>query len=84
MVQVAEWRKYRLSDLKELRTKLASKVMRKPSEIIDLIYSYQRMITVRKELAQLNVMFKLLVETQEECQERQKAEGVHLQRYVAY
>ena len=32
---MAEWRKYRLSDLKELRTKLASKVMRKPSEIID-------------------------------------------------
>ena len=56
--------KYRLSQLVKKRTKPIFRVIRKSSEINDLIdVLYQVMTTVREELAQLNDMFiKLLAE----------------------
>ena len=42
---------------------------RKSSEIDDLMYSYQNSITVKKELAQLNDMCRMLVEIHEEQEE---------------
>ena len=45
------------------------RTIRKSSKIDDLMYSYQNSITVKKELAQLNDMCKMLVEIHEEQEE---------------
>ena len=59
-------REYRLSTLENKRAKLVSRLLRKSSEIDDLMYSYQNNITVKEELAQLNDMFKMLLDMHEE------------------
>ena len=59
-------REYRLSTLENKRARLISRLLRKSSEIDDLMYSYQNSITVKEELAQLNDMFKMLVSIHEE------------------
>ena len=46
--------------------KLVSRLLRKSSKIDDLMYLYQNRITVKEELAQLNDMFKMLVDIHEE------------------
>ena len=48
--------------LEKKRSKLVSRVIRKSSEIDDLMYSFQNGIAVKEELQQLNDMFKMLVE----------------------
>ena len=45
------------------------RTVRESSEIDDLMYSYQNSITVKKELAQLNDMCRMLVEIHEEQEE---------------
>ena len=45
------------------------RTIRKSSEIDDRMYSYQNSITVKKELAQLNDMCRMLVEIHEEQEE---------------
>ena len=62
-------REYRLSTLENKRAKLVSRLLRKSSEIDDLMYSYQNSITVKEELAQLNYMFKMLVDIHEEFEQ---------------
>ena len=59
-------REYRLSTLENKRAKLVSRLLRKSSEIDDLMYSYQNSITVKEELVQLNDMFKMVVGIHEE------------------
>ena len=55
--------------LLEIKTsKLVSRVIRKSSEIDDLMYSFQNGIAVKEELQQLNDMFKILVEVHEEVE----------------
>ena len=65
-------REYRLSTLENKRAKLVSRLHRKSSEIDDLMYSYQNSITVKEELAQLNSMFKMLVDIHEEFEQIEK------------
>ena len=54
--------------LEKKRSKLVSRVIRKSSEIDDLMYSFQNGIAVKEELQQLNDMFKMLVEIHEELE----------------
>ena len=58
-------REYCLSTLENKHAKLVSRLLRKSSEIDDLMYCYQNSITVKEELAQLNGMFKMLVDIHE-------------------
>ena len=55
-------REYKMALLEKKRSKLVSRVIRKSSEIDDLMYSFQNGIAVKEELQQLNDMFKMLVE----------------------
>ena len=59
-------RECHLSTLKNYHARLVSRLLRKSSKIDDLMYSYQNSITVKEELAQLNGMFKMLVDIHEE------------------
>ena len=61
-----------MSTLENKRAKLVSRLLRKSSEIDDLMYSYQNSITVKEELAQLNSMFKMLVDIHEEFEQTEK------------
>ena len=65
-------REYRLSTLENKRARLISRLLRKSSEIDDLMYSYQNSITVKEELPQLNDMFKMLVDIHEEFKQIDK------------
>ena len=58
-----------MSTLEKKRAELVSRLLRKSSEIDDLMYSYQNSITVKEELAQLNYMFKMLVDIHEEFEQ---------------
>ena len=49
-----------------------SRLLRKSSEIDDLKYAYQNSITVKENLAQLNDMFKMLVDIHEEFEQTDK------------
>ena len=62
-------RQYRLAVLEKCHVKQVARTIRKSSDIDDLIYSYQKNITVKEELAQLNNMFRILVEIHEEQEE---------------
>ena len=61
-----------MSTLEKKRAKLVSRLLRKSSEIDDLMYSYQNSITVKEELAQLNYMLKMLVDIHEEFEQIDK------------
>ena len=61
-------KEYKMALLEKRRSKLISKVIRKPREIDDLMYSFQNGITVKEELQQLNDIFKMLVEIHEELE----------------
>ena len=61
-----------MSTLENKRAKLVSRLLRKSSEIGDLMYSHQNSITVKEELAQLNDMFKMLVDIHEEFEQIDK------------
>ena len=65
-------RKYSLFTLENKLAKLVSRLLRKCSEIDDLMCSYQNSITVKEELAQLNDMFKMLVDIHEEFEQIDK------------
>ena len=62
-------RQYRLAVLEKRQAKLVARTTRKSSEIDDLMYSHQNSITAKEELAQLNNMFRMLVEIHEEQEE---------------
>ena len=65
-------REYCLSTLENKHVKLVFRLLGKSSEIDDLIYSYQNSITVKEELAQLNDLFKMLVDIHEEFEQIDK------------
>ena len=60
------------STLENNHAKLVSRHLRKSSKIDDFMYSFQNSITVKEELAQLNDMFKMLVDSHEELEQRDK------------
>ena len=59
---------YKMSLLEKERSKLVSRLIRKSSEIDDLIYTFQNGIAVKDELQQLNDKFKTLIEIHEELE----------------
>ena len=61
-------REYKMALLEKKRSKLVSRVIRKSSEIDDLMYSFQNGIAVKEELQKLNDMFEMLVEIHEELE----------------
>ena len=61
-----------MSTLEKKRAKLVSRLLRKSTEIDDLMYSYQNSITVKEELAQLNDTFTMLVDIHEEFEKIEK------------
>ena len=61
-------REYRTSIL-DKKLSLVLRVIRKSSEINDLLYSYQNSTTVKEELAQLNNIYNLIVEINDEMTE---------------
>ena len=61
-------KKYKMALLEKRKSKLVSRVIRKSSEIDELMYSFQNGIAVKEELQQLNDMFKVLVEIHEELE----------------
>ena len=61
-----------MSTLEKKRAKLVSRLLRKSSEIDDLMYSYQNSITVKEELSQLNDTFTMLVDIHEEFEKIEK------------
>ena len=61
-----------MSTLENKRAKLVSRLLRKSSGIDDLMYCYQNSITVKEQLAQLNDMFKMLVDIHEEFEQIDK------------
>ena len=62
-------REYRILILDKKKSSLVSRIIRKSSEIDDLMYSYQNATTVKEELAQLNDIYKLIVEINDEMTE---------------
>ena len=61
-------KKYKMVLLERRRSNLVPRVVRKLSEIDDLMYSFQNGITVKEELQQLNDVFKILIEIHEESE----------------
>ena len=61
-----------MSTLENKHAKLVSRILRKSSEIDDLMYSYQNSITVKEELVQLNYIFKMLVNIHEDFEQIDK------------
>ena len=59
-------REYRISILGKKKSSMVSRVIRKSSEINDMLYSYQNATTVKEELAQFNDIYKLIVEINDE------------------
>ena len=62
-------REHIISILAKKKSSLVSRIVRKSSEINDLMYSYQNATTVKEELAQLNDIYKLIVEINDEMTE---------------
>ena len=61
-------KEYKIALLEKKRSKLLSRVIRKSSEIDDLIYSFQNGIILEEDLQQLNFVFKILVKIHEELE----------------
>ena len=59
-------REYRKEFLGKKRTNLVSRIIRKSSEIDVLLYSHQNDVAVKEELAQLNDIFKLVEDINQE------------------
>ena len=62
-------RQYQLAVLEKRQAKLVARTIRKSSEINDLMCSLQNSITVKEELAQLNNIFRMLVEIHKKQEE---------------
>ena len=62
-------REHRISILDKKKSSLVSRIIRKSSEMNDLLYTYQNATTVKEELAQLNDIYKLIVHISDEMTE---------------
>ena len=62
-------REYRISIREKKKSSLVFRIIRKSSETNDFLYSHQNPTTVQGELAQLNNIFKLIVEVNDEMTE---------------
>ena len=69
MTLTKKGREYGISILGKKKSRLVSRVIRKSSETNDLLYSYQDATSVKEKLVQLNNIYKLIVEINNEMTE---------------
>ena len=62
-------REYKLSQIKDKRQRLCSRLLRKIGAIEDLLYSSKNKVSVEEEFAQFNDILKLVVAAHDECKE---------------
>ena len=62
-------REHRISILNKKKFSLVSRIIRKSSEMNDLLYTYQNATTEKEELAQLNDIYRLIVYINDEMTE---------------
>ena len=69
-------REYKLSQIKDKRQRLYSRLLRKSGAIEDLFYSSKNKVAVEEELAQFNDILKLVVAAHEECKQYMEEEEI--------
>ena len=67
-------REYKLSQIKDKRQRLYSRLLRKSGAIEDLFYSSKNKVAVEEELAQFNDILKLVVAAHQECKQYMEEE----------
>ena len=70
-------REYKLSQIKDKRQRLNSRLLRKNGAIEDLFYSSKNKVAVEEELAQFNDILKLVVAAHEECKQYMEEEEIN-------
>ena len=70
-------REYKLSQIKDKRQRLYSRLLRKSGAIEDLFYSSKNKVAVEEELAQFNDILKLVVAVHEECKQYMEEEEIN-------
>ena len=66
-----------MSQIRDKRHRLYSRIMRKSDAIEDLLYSSKNKVVVEEELAQFNGILKLLVAAHEECKQYLEEEQIN-------
>ena len=69
-------REYKLSQIKDKRQRLYSRLLRKSGAIEDLFYSSKNKVAVEEELAQFNDILKLVVAAHKECKQYMEKEQI--------
>ena len=70
-------REYKLSQIKDKRQRLNSRLLRKNGAIEDLFYSSKNKVAVEEELTQFNDILKLVVAVHEECKQYMEEEEIN-------
>ena len=70
-------RECKLSQIKDKRQRLYSRLLRKSCAIEDLLYSSKNKVTVEEELAQFNDVLKLVVAAHEECKQYMEEDQIN-------
>ena len=70
-------REYKLSQIKDKRQRLYSRILRKSGAIEDLFYSSKNKVAVEEELTQFNDILKLVVAVHEECKQYMEEEEIN-------
>ena len=70
-------REYKLSQIKDKRQRLYSRLLRKSGAIEDLFYSSKNKVAVEEELAQFNDILKLVVAAHKECKQYMEEEEIN-------
>ena len=69
-------KEYKLSQIKDKRQRLYSRLLRKSGAVEDLLYSSKKKVAVEEELAQFNDILKLVVAAHEECKQYMEEEQI--------
>ena len=70
-------REYKLSQIKDKRQRLYSRLLRKSGAIEDLFYSSKNKVAVEEEFAQFNDILKLVVAAHEEWKQYMEEEEIN-------
>ena len=70
-------REYKLSQIKDKRQRLYSRLLRKSGAIEDLLYSSKNKVVVEEELAQFDDILKLVVAAHEECKQYMEEDQIN-------
>ena len=70
-------REYKLSQIKDKRQRLYSRLLRKIGAIEDLLYSNKNKVSVEEEFPQFNDILKLVVAAHEECKQYMEEDQIN-------